>query len=244
MHLLTDNSLESEDNRVFASPFAFLVAENQLSEAQYAALEDDFPKYHGAGFFPYDPADCGEHVQQLVAELTAPAFADRIGQHLGVPDLGRYPALVTLCRSLNKRHGTIHTDSRSKVVTALLYLNRDWPPISEGCLRFLDRIDDVDALVAPEKSCARPNAGASRGWSSAWPVFLIDALVPAATAARHIAIDAPPSRDTAQAITQPLRSAAMRSASGGWLMNRRLRPLPTPPEMPNARTSLGRVLTP
>lgn len=150
MPLLSDSSLDSDDTRVFASPFAFLVAHNQLPEAQYAALHADFPHYRGAGFFPYDPADCGAHVRELVADLTAPTFADRIGQHLGVPDLGRYPTLVTLCRSLNKRHGTIHTDSRSKVVTALLYLNRDWPPISEGCLRFLDRIDDVDALVAPE----------------------------------------------------------------------------------------------
>src|SRR3546814_565875 len=103
MPLLSDSSLDNDDTRVYASPFAFLVAENQLPEAQYAALEADFPKYHGAGFFPYDPADCGEGVQQLVAELTAPAFADRIGQHLGVPNLGRYPTLVTLCRSLNKR---------------------------------------------------------------------------------------------------------------------------------------------
>src|SRR3546814_8392209 len=68
MPLLSDSSLDNEDTRVYASPFAFLVAENQLPEAQYAALEADFPKYHGAGFFPYDAADCGERVQQLVAE--------------------------------------------------------------------------------------------------------------------------------------------------------------------------------
>jgi hypothetical protein len=57
---------------------------------------------------------------------------------------------VTLCRALNKRHGTIHTDSRSKVATALLYLNQSWPDTSDGCLRFLGRVDDVESLVAPE----------------------------------------------------------------------------------------------
>src|SRR3546814_11078124 len=85
MPLLSDSSLDNEDTRVYASPFAFLVAENQLPDAQYAALEADFPKYHGAGFFPYAAADCGERVQPLVAELPAPAFADRICPHLGVP---------------------------------------------------------------------------------------------------------------------------------------------------------------
>ena len=33
---------------------------------------------------------------------------------------------------------------------------------------------------------------------------------------------------------QPARSAAMRSSSGGWVMNRRFRPAPTPPLMPKA----------
>lgn len=150
MSLLSDDRLNAADTVVYHSPFAFLVAPQQLPADRSTALERDFPRYRGAGFFPHDPADCGASINTLVAELTAPAFADAIGQRLGIPDLGRYPTLVTLCRSLNKRHGTIHTDSRSKVVTALLYLNHDWPPISEGCLRFLSRIDDIDATVAPE----------------------------------------------------------------------------------------------
>src|SRR5690606_40582676 len=40
------------------------------------------------------------------------------------------------------------------------------------------------------------------------------------------------------------RSAAMRSSSGGWLMNKRFSPWARPPEMPNACTALGSVLTP
>jgi hypothetical protein len=55
-----------------------------------------------------------------------------------------------LCRSLNRRHGTLHTDSRSKVATALLYLNASWPETSDGCLRVLRSGDDLDDLAAPE----------------------------------------------------------------------------------------------
>lgn len=132
------------------APFPLLVACGMLPEASQQALLRDFPDYRSAGFFPYDPSDCGPSLRALVGEITAPAFADALGARLDIPGLGGYPTLVTLCRALNRRHGTIHTDSKSKIATALLYLEPDWPDTSDGCLRFLARIDDIDALVAPE----------------------------------------------------------------------------------------------
>ena len=143
-------SLARPDTVVRAQPFAFLIAREQLPAGAVTGLHEDFPKYSGAGFFPYDPADCGPSVNRLVDELTDPKVASEIGTRLGIENLGQYPTLVTLCRALNRRHGTIHTDSRSKVATALLYLNETWPDTSDGCFRFLNRIDDIDDLAAPE----------------------------------------------------------------------------------------------
>ncbi|HEY6942100.1 2OG-Fe(II) oxygenase [Dokdonella sp.] len=148
--LLDPRNLERADTLVFEQPFAFLIAREQLPSHAAADLARDFPGYANAGFFPHEARDCGPSINRLVAELTAPAFARAIGVRLGVPDLGDKPHIVTICRALNKRHGTIHTDSRSKIVTALLYLNESWPDTSEGCLRFLHRIDDIDDLVVPE----------------------------------------------------------------------------------------------
>jgi hypothetical protein len=142
--------LDRADTQVSGEPFHFLVARGQLPAEAAAGLNEDFPKYAGAGFFPYDEADCGPSVNRLVADLTDPAVATAVGARLGIDNLGQYPTLVTLCRSLNKRHGTIHTDSRSKVATALLYLNESWPDTSDGCLRFLRRVDAIDDMVAPE----------------------------------------------------------------------------------------------
>ena len=85
-----------------------------------------------------------------LAQLERSEFADAIGARLGIERLSQYPTLVTLCDALNKRHGTIHTDSRSKVATALIYFNDTWPDTSDGCLRFLSRIDDIDATVTDE----------------------------------------------------------------------------------------------
>lgn len=148
--LLDPTRLERTDTVVRAQPFAFLIAREQLPDGARAGLDADFPRYPSAGFFPHEAKDCGPSLNRLIDDLTSREFADAIGARLGLPDLGQYPSLVTICRSLNKRHGTIHTDSKSKIVTALVYLNETWPPISEGCFRFLNRIDDIDDTVVPE----------------------------------------------------------------------------------------------
>ena len=142
--------LDRPDTLINVAPFHFLVALQQLPAEAAPALDADFPDYPSAGFFPYQAAECGPSVVALVEALTAPAYARALGRRIDVPDLDRYPVLVTICRSLNKRHGTIHTDSRSKVATALLYLSPHWPHGSAGSLRFLQRIDSIDELAAPE----------------------------------------------------------------------------------------------
>ena len=144
VHLLDPRRLDQADTVVREQPFAFLIATGQLPPDCANDLARDFPRYPSAGFFPHEAHDCGPAINRLVDRLISRDFANAIGSRLGLPDLGDYPSLVTICRSLNLRHGTIHTDSRSKIATALLYLNETWPPISEGCLRFLERIDQPE----------------------------------------------------------------------------------------------------
>ena len=132
------------------APFPLLIAQDVLEPSAAASLGEDFPRYRGAGFFPYAPADCGPSMNALVGELASAEFSDRIGTLLGIERLSQFPVLVTICRALNLRHGTIHTDSQSKVASALVYLNPDWAPSHAGCLRFLTSGNDIEALVAPE----------------------------------------------------------------------------------------------
>ena len=156
METLRSERLQKAE-RVAQAPFPLLLGDGLLDPADASMLEGDFPRYSGAGFFPHDSLDCGPAINALIAALTAPAFADAVGQCLGIECLSQFPVLITLCRSLNLRHGTIHTDSRSKIASLLLYLNSDWKDGSAGCLRFLSKADDIDALVAPE---VRPVYGA------------------------------------------------------------------------------------
>lgn len=148
--LLDPARLDRPDTLVRHDPFPFLVAHAQLPDAAREHLDRDFPQYTSAGFFPYDGKECGPSIRELVAAATSPAFASAVGAKLGIDHLGQYPTLVTLMRNMNKRHGTIHTDSKSKVATALIYLNASWHDTSDGCLRFLSQIDDIDATIAPE----------------------------------------------------------------------------------------------
>ncbi|MBZ0222131.1 MAG: 2OG-Fe(II) oxygenase [Dokdonella sp.] len=148
--LLDELKLQREDTLLRHAPFSFLVAHEQLPRDAANELARDFPRYDSAGFFPWDPAECGPMLNRLIEELASPRIANAIGARLGLAELGKSPSLVTICRSLNKRHGTIHTDSKSKIVTALLYLNEQWPETDGGCLRFLRRIDDIDDMVVPQ----------------------------------------------------------------------------------------------
>lgn len=148
--IINPSRFERPDTLVFNEPFSFMIAHGVLPSDRRAELIRDFPHYAEAGFFPYDESDCGPTIRKLVTLLTASDIADTVGRRLGIDNLSQYPTLVTLCRSLNRRHGTIHTDSRSKVATALVYLNESWPDTSDGCLRFLRSIDDIDTLVSPE----------------------------------------------------------------------------------------------
>jgi hypothetical protein len=141
---------DAAETQIRREPFPFIVASNTLAETARTALAEDFPRFREAGYFPHDEQECGPAVSHLIAEITAPASADALGDKLGIAHLSRYPTLVTICGLLNRRHGTIHTDSKSKVATALVYLNEGWNGSSDGCLRFLGSNDNIDDTIVPE----------------------------------------------------------------------------------------------
>jgi len=142
--------LNLNDPLVYSQPFPFVVARNVLDPNLSPLINNDFPKDTGAGYLPYDADECGYYFNQAVAAMVSPEFADQLGDYLGVEKLSQYPTYVSISKRLNKRHGRIHTDGHSKIATALLYLNNQWADTSNGCLRFLTKIDDFDSNIVPE----------------------------------------------------------------------------------------------
>jgi len=143
--------INASDAIVMRHPFPFIVATQTVEKDQSAALDRDFGRFAGAGYLPCESGDSSAPaVRKLIDEITSKEVADALGDKLGIDRLSQYPTLVTISRSLNRRHGAIHTDSKSKVATALVYLNSSWNAGSGGCLRMLRSGDNIDDMIVPE----------------------------------------------------------------------------------------------
>jgi hypothetical protein len=80
-----------------------------------------------------------------MAELRQPAFRDIMGEKLGI-DLRRRPATITVRGRARERDGQIHLDSKSKLVTVLIYMNGKWEA-DGGRLRLLKSPSNLDDMV-------------------------------------------------------------------------------------------------
>ena len=131
-------------------PFDFVVVEGFVRAAALPAILADFPRVPGAGSFPVECLECGTAFGRLVAALGGLALTEAVADKFDI-DLDGRPTLVTVRAFGDARDGRIHTDSASKIVTLLLYLNPVWEP-PEGRLRLLrgpDDLEDYAREVAP-----------------------------------------------------------------------------------------------
>jgi hypothetical protein len=131
-------------------PFDFVVVEDFVRRDELSPLVADFPLVPGHGSFPVESLTCGSVFSRLVAALTGPALRGAVEEKFGL-DLDRRPTMVTVRGWSDGKDGRIHTDSDSKIITLLLYLNLAWE-CPEGRLRLLrgsDDIDDYTREVAP-----------------------------------------------------------------------------------------------
>ena len=126
-------------------PFDHVVVENFVAHGELAQLVADFPHVPGHGSFPVESLACGPVFSRLVAALTGPALRCAVEEKFGL-DLGNRPTMVTVRGRSDGKDGRIHTDSESKIITLLLYLNLAWER-REGRLRLLRGPDDIDDYV-------------------------------------------------------------------------------------------------
>jgi SM-20-related protein len=131
-------------------PFDFVVVEEFVRRDALAGLVADFPAVRRAGSFPIESLEYGRTFGDLVAALTGPELAGAIGRKFAV-DLASRPTLLTVRGASDGKDGRIHTDSETKIITLLLYMNPVWE-LDEGRLRLLRGpadLDDYACEVAP-----------------------------------------------------------------------------------------------
>ncbi len=131
---------------VFRAPFNFMIATDLIDTRHLGSLRADFPEIDQPGLFPISELRYGATFAVLLDELLDQEVQKIIEAALDVSLAGC--AHMTTVRSwCRTRDGRIHNDSRSKVASALLYLNPGWQA-EGGRLRFLRNPIDIDDVVA------------------------------------------------------------------------------------------------
>lgn len=131
-------------NRAFlqTEPFDHLRVRHALDPKTSIRIPGEFPAITAPGSFSLADAPPGPALASVIADLQSDRFAALMADRFGVP-LGRRTTTVSLRGQSGRRDGFIHTDSRSKLLSLLLYLNDDWTS-SEGQLRLLRSGSDIE----------------------------------------------------------------------------------------------------
>ena len=127
-------------------PYEYLIVPGFLKRDALDAINADYPQIDKPGSFPADTLEYGPGFAALLRDLTGPestaAFSDKFGI-----DLSPYPTTVTVRGMCQKKDGRIHTDSKSKIITVLVYMNPAWEEAG-GQLRVLRGADDLENYAA------------------------------------------------------------------------------------------------
>jgi len=145
-------------------PFPFVMVPHFVRGANIEAINADFPRVTHAGSFPLPTLQYGPAFAAFMDAIRGPEFTKVVSQKLGI-DLAGRPTMITVRGQSAARDGQIHTESRTKLVTVLIYMNGRWESPT-GRLRLLrapDNLNDVIAEVPPDEGTLlvfenKPNA--------------------------------------------------------------------------------------
>ena len=127
------------------SPYPYMVVEDVIAGDSLAQVVSDFPDIRHPGSIPVTEVDYGESFAALLADLNSDRFRRIIADKFTV-DLEGKPIMTTVRGVMRDKDGRIHTDSRTKVITVLLYFNQDWEG-EDGALRILRNGTDLEDYV-------------------------------------------------------------------------------------------------
>jgi hypothetical protein len=126
-------------------PFDFLVVPGFVKAEAQDAINTDFPQLNMPGSVPLSGLRYGPAFGALIDELRGKAVRDAFERKFGI-DLSGRPTMFTVRSRCWERDGRIHTDSESKIITVLIYMNPRWEE-SSGRLRLLRSGTDLDDFV-------------------------------------------------------------------------------------------------
>jgi SM-20-related protein len=126
-------------------PFEYLIVERFIGPSALAAINADYPKISSPGSFPTDEVTFGPAFNTLLDELNSDEFREVFEEKFGI-DLSGRPTITTVRGWCDAKDGKIHTDSTSKIITVLIYVNERWDDTG-GRLRLLRSADNIDDFI-------------------------------------------------------------------------------------------------
>jgi SM-20-related protein len=131
-------------------PYDHVVLPGFVPAEDAAAARAVFPQSASGGIEPAGSRSPDDALGRLLAALRDPATSAAFSDVFGVP-LSPDTLMIHLRSRCRPQDGRIHTDSRDKLVTGLIYLNETWPHPG-GRLRVLrsaDNLEDMAGEVLP-----------------------------------------------------------------------------------------------
>ena len=151
-------------------PYDYVVIPGFLSPETVAAINATYPKIEKGGSFPIDSLDDTMMIREVISELDGPEFEAAIEEKFDVELDGR-PKMYSLRGYTRAKDGQIHTDSKDKIITVLVYLNEHWQQPG-GRLRILRNghdVDDFAAEVPPDEGTLLVFKRSDKSWHGHHP---------------------------------------------------------------------------
>jgi SM-20-related protein len=141
-----------EQTTLESSPFEHVVVKDFIGNDAISEINRDYPEIHDPKNFQIEDLSFGPGFEQFLTELQSDEVREAVGRKFGV-DLTGKPSQITVRRLCESGDGKIHTDSRTKIIRALVYFNEEWPH-EGGQLRLLRSESNVEdyAVEVPPKA--------------------------------------------------------------------------------------------
>ena len=127
-----------------AFPF-FSVSNVFLNNKITKDLTKDFPEILKGGSFPSESLTAGPSFKKLIEELESKELKQLLESKFNI-NLSNSSVVTTVRGISRKRDGKIHSDSKTKLVTVLIYLNEGWEKRT-GLLRMLKDSSNIENFL-------------------------------------------------------------------------------------------------
>jgi len=128
-----------------SEPFDFLIVPEFVKPDVRAAIDKDYPEVSRPGSFPLGEVSYGPAFTKLVEEMRSDEFRQAFEEKFNV-NLANRPDMITVRGCCSEKDGKIHTDSETKIITILIYMNSGWES-SGGRLRLLRSGNNLDDMI-------------------------------------------------------------------------------------------------